>query len=116
MHTEFYLTYTELSQEEINQSFLHACGFDNIKAAKHLLFSKEPPFNAEWDKVKHSAFKISNLNNNEKSLYFLIMEMKIDKDYEIESFLKFRKNPYAESLFLERDMTKKDKKTTRLKI
>ncbi len=116
MHTEFYLTYTELSQEEINQAFLHACAFDNIKAARHLLFSSEPPFNAQWDKVKNGAFKVSNLNNNEASLHFLIMEMNIKKDYEIESFLEFRKNPYAESLFLERDMPKREKKDTRLKI
>lgn len=116
MHTEFYLTYTELSQEEINQAFLHACAFDNIKAARHLLFSNEPPFNAQWDKVKHGAFKISNLNNNEESLHFLIMDMNISKDYEIQSFLDFRKNPYAESLFLERDMPNNKNKAKTLKI
>jgi len=115
-HTEFYLQYTELSQQEINQAFISACAFSNLKAAKHLLFSKEPPFNVEWETNKFSAFKVACLNQNEEIVAFLVNEMNIEKSYEIEEFLANKKNPYAESLFMERDMPKNNTKNKLLKI
>lgn len=115
-HTEFYLQYTELSQDEINMAFISACAFSNLKAAKYLLFSEEPPFNAQWDKNKFSAFKVACLNQNDEIIAFLVNEMKIESNYEIKEFLENKKNPYASSLFLNRDIPKSNIKHKLLKI
>jgi hypothetical protein len=116
MHTKFYLHYAELSQKEINQSFLIACAYSNTKDIEYLMFSKESPFNAQWEEVKFPAFKISCLKNHYEVLKFLINDMKLIKDFEIEDFLTTHKSPLAEKLFLERDIIKNKNITSKIKI
>ncbi len=104
MPTEFYLDYTQLSQDEINKAFISSCAVSNLKAAEHLLFSKEPPFNAQWDIVKFSAFKVSCFNNNEDVLKFLIIKLNMEKSFEVDEFLDQPGNKMASKLFLDRNL------------
>lgn len=117
IHTKLYLDYAEMSQQEINNAFICACGASNMKSLKYLLNSHEAPVNVNWEEVKFRAFKSACFNSRKEVVKFLIVDMKLEKNKEIEEFLESNKNPYAESLFLEQSLIQNNiKKNIFLKI
>lgn len=59
MHSELYLTYNQLSQKEIDNSFIVACQAGNLSAVKYLLCSPELPQHAQFDIFGNQALNLA---------------------------------------------------------
>jgi hypothetical protein len=72
MFSEFYLTYTQLTKEQINKEFTKACATGDVKAIKYLLTSSEIEHRADIGTDNHAGIIAACMNERLDAVKFLL--------------------------------------------
>lgn len=79
MFSEFFLTYTALTKEQVNREFVVACTAGDIKAIKYLLTSDEIEHNADIASENHAGIIRACLADNLEAVKFLLTSEEIQE-------------------------------------
>lgn len=72
MNSELYLNYVEMTEKEINQSFMNACRDGNLKAIKYLLTSSELNIKANIDFNDNQGIFLASLHGHLEIIDYLL--------------------------------------------
>lgn len=89
-----------------NQGLINACLYDRLEIMRFLLKSPLLAIHADIHVSDEIIFKSACIQGRDSIVEFLINEMKLPQNQEIIDYFKAWPHPYAEKLFLQRDLHK----------
>jgi len=85
MYSELYLTYSNLSQKQINEEFVNSCQYGCFDHIRYLLTSKDLPYQAEIDYEDNKGLVLASFYGQTDIVKYLISSPELSKNADIHA-------------------------------